>query len=316
MKKNLFLILVAVLVVANVFAQNTFNLIVFSEDAEPFYAFVNGIKQNDKPETNIKITDLNSTNLNLRIVFENKANPQLKQNFMLENGFEHTINLKRNMKKVLKMRYFAKTPLESAANTDVTTIPYHTTETPTGGSSENTQVTTTTGSPTNGSTTTNNNNTSVTISAGGMINMNVQVNETVTQSSSSTTTTSSSTTTPPKSHGGSFNTLPVEPKPVAVNTGCSGPMTTAAYEKMKKTINDKPFSDTKMSTAKIATKNACLSTDQIAGICKLFSMDDDRLEYAKYAYDACTDKTNLFHLSEVFSFSTTTEEFNAFLEKK
>ncbi len=318
MKKNVFLTLIALLAIANVFAQNSFNLVVFSEDGEPFYAYVNGIKQNEKPETNIKITDLNTTNLNLRVVFENKANPQLKQNFMLENGFEHTINLKRNLKKVMKMRYFAKTPLESVVNSDVTTIPYHTTETPTGSSVENTQVTTITGSPSNGSTTTNSNNTSVTISAGGIINMNMQVNET--QSSSSSTTinnsTTTSTVTPKKSQVGSSHTLPVEPNPATINTGCSAPISSVAYEKMKKTINDKPFSDTKMSTAKIATKNACLSTEQIAGICKLFSMDDDRLEYAKYAYDACVDKANLYHLSEVFSFNTTTEEFNAFLQKK
>jgi hypothetical protein len=80
-------------------------------------------------------------------------------------------------------------------------------------------------------------------------------------------------------------------------------------------VEAKPFSDTKMSTAKVATKNSCLSVSQVKEICKLFSMDDDKLTYAKYAYDYCVDKANYYQVSEVFAFSSTTDEFNKFLEQ-
>jgi hypothetical protein len=92
-------------------------------------------------------------------------------------------------------------------------------------------------------------------------------------------------------------------------------MTPSNFETMKKSVESKPFSDTKMSTAKIATKNNCLSVNQVKEISKLFSMDEDKLAYAKYAYDYCVDKGNYFQVSEVFSFSATTDEFNEFLEK-
>jgi hypothetical protein len=150
------------------------------------------------------------------------------------------------------------------------------------------------------------------------ISMNVNDNmgnSTTTHSHSSTTVTSSSSS----SHsGGIKNPSPgsdASIQPVS-NGGCSAPMNSASYEKMKKSVESKPFSDTKMSTAKVATKNACLSAAQIKGICSLFAMDDDKLTYAKFAYDYCTDKANYYEVSEVFSFSSTTDDLNKFLETK
>jgi hypothetical protein len=92
-------------------------------------------------------------------------------------------------------------------------------------------------------------------------------------------------------------------------------MAAANFDKMKQSVEAKPFSDTKMSTAKVATKNSCLSTNQIKEICSLFSMDEDKLTYAKYAYDYCVDKANYYQVGDIFSFSTTTDDFNEFLEK-
>ena len=93
-------------------------------------------------------------------------------------------------------------------------------------------------------------------------------------------------------------------------------MSANAFNQLKNSVEQKPFSDTKMSTAKIATKNNCLSSTQILEICKLFSMDNDKLAYAQFAYDYCTDKSNYYILSEVFAFSSTQEKFNAFLDAK
>jgi hypothetical protein len=331
MKKVNFTLLFLALALGNAFAQNYFNLILFSESGETFDAYVNGVKQNANPESNIKITQLNSTAVNVRVVFENKSYPQLKQNFMLENGFEHTVNIKRNMKKVWKMQYFAKTPIETATGgSNAVVIPYHTTEEPaatvnTGNMGSTTISTNTQPTGNNTSNNTGNNNTSTTgtnttvnMNLGG-INVNFQVNETqTTTSQTSSTVTSTGNAAPPK-HTGTFTSMPVEATPVVntpASTGCSGAMNAAAYERMKKSVSDKPFSDTKMSTAKVATKNACLSADQIAGICKLFSMDDDKLEYAKYAYDFCVDKKNYYQVSNVFTFSGTTDDFNEFLQNK
>ena len=70
-----------------------------------------------------------------------------------------------------------------------------------------------------------------------------------------------------------------------------------------------------MSTAKVATSNACLSVSQIKTLTSLFTMDEDKLSYAKYAYDHCIDKANYYQVSEAFKFSSTTDELNAFLTR-
>jgi len=332
MKKSILLIGAMFVMGLNFIAQNNYNLIIFSEDGDPFFAFVNGIRQNDKPETNIKVTGLNSEALNVRVEFENKALPKLKQNMMPEFGFEHTVNIVKNMKKEMKMRYFGKVALAEAPKSSASTVAYHTSENPvttSGNSSEfntsdgstNTSVTTTT---TTTKVNSNPGDVSINVNMGGA-GMNVNINgmengQGSMNSSSSTTVTTKSSTSSSSTGGGDATVKNPAPKsePVAqpVSTsGCRGAMPTANYDKMKKSIDDKPFSDTKMSTAKVATKNSCLSVEQIKGICGLFSMDDDKLAYAKFAYNYCTDKANYYQVSEIFSFSGTTDSLNKFLEE-
>lgn len=303
------------------------NLVVFSEDGYKFYAFVNGIKQNNVAESNVKITDV-TPNISLRVEFEDKALPQLKQNMALEPGFEHTAKITKDMKKQLKLRYFGQVALNESSSNNVPTVAYHTAENGNTGNyntatsdNGNTSYTTTT-TQVNTNTAANPNGASVNINVDGMsMNMNVNGMDmnsgTVTQSSSSSTvtTTSSSSSSSPKNHNHQQSSTVGESQNVSVgSTGCRAAMSPASFDKMKQSVESKPFSDTKMSTAKVATKNNCISVNQIKEICKLFSMDDDKLTYAKFAYDYCVDKGNYYLVSDVFSFSSTTDELNKFIE--
>ena len=303
------------------------NLVVFSEDGYKFYAFVNGIKQNDVAESNVKITGV-TPNISLRVEFEDKALPQLKQNMALEPGFEHTAKITRDMKKQLKLRYFGQVALNETSSNNVPTVAYHTAENNTTGNyntatSDNGSASyTTTSTTTQINTASNPNGAAVNINVDGMsMNMNISgmdMNSGTTTSSSSTTVTSSSSSSSssPKNHNQQQQSTVGESQNVSVgSTSCKTAMTPAGFDKMKESVEAKPFSETKMSTAKIATKNNCISVSQIKEICKLFSMDDDKLTYAKFAYDYCVDKGNYYLVSDVFSFSTTTDELNKFIEE-
>lgn len=324
MKKNIFTLLGLCLISLSSLCQNKMNLVIFSEDGDPFYAFINGVKQNATAETNVKFTGL-SPNISLRIEFENKALPQLKQTTSLEAGFEHTMRIKRDTKKQLKLRYFGQVPLNESV-TGINTVAYHTAEdqnsynTATGSepvSNSNSSSTTINSTNQTNSSTTNPSNVSVNINMGGVgINMNVSDMESNTQvnSTTSTTVTKSSSSSNSYSNNNSQATQSTNSSPKNPET-CKFAMSAASFTKMKESIESKPFSDTKMSTAKVATKNACLSLNQVKEITKLFSMDDDKLTYAKYAYAYCIEKANYYQVSDVFSFSSTTEELNAFLEQ-
>lgn len=310
MKKCL-LLLAAMLLSAPAFTQEKSNLVVFSDEPEPFFVYVNGIRQNDKAETNVKVTGL-SPNNSVRIVFENKALPELKKTMMLEPGFEFSARIRRDKNGSMKLQPFGQVALSEGRN-DVPSVTYHTSENVAPAQDvTTTQVSTTTRTEAapQGQVS-NSENVSVNVNMAGVgISMNVTGMESQVQSTSSTTVTTTSS-----SQGMSSQAAVSEPAQPVSSSGCTSPMTASSFSTMKKSVESKPFSDTKMSTAKVATKNNCLSVNQVKEICKLFPMDDDKLAYAKYAYDYCVEKGNYYQVSEVFAFSSTTEEFNKFLEQ-
>ncbi|WP_317898470.1 DUF4476 domain-containing protein [Aurantibacillus circumpalustris] len=333
MKKRISILVVLFLSAFFSYSQSNVNLIVFSEDGDAFYVFVNGVKQNNIPETNLKMSNI-SPNISLRIEFENKSLPQLKQTMALEPNFEHTARIKRDAKNQLKLRYFGSVPLNESTVT-VKEVQYNTAENSTSeepktgdGYSYNNNSSSTVTQSNSGNTSPT--NVSINISMPD-INMTVNANDpnaTRTDASHSKTTrnSSASSTYNRGHHSGSGHDSEAKKhnntnSNIKTNTnknfsyGCRAAMSQANFNKIKEAVESKPFSDTKMSTAKVATKNACLSVDQIKVITKLFSMDGDKLTYAKYAYDYCVDKSNYYQVGEVFSFSTTTEELNAFLTK-
>jgi hypothetical protein len=365
MKKSI-LFFAMIMMCVFTYAQNTYNVVIFSEDGEPFFVYANGIRQNDKPETNVKITNLTSEALSMRVQFDNKALPVLKQNFMPEFGYEHTVNIKKNLKKSMKLAYFGRVPLAEAPRTNAATVQYHTAENPMNqatidpepgvknGSVDNNSTVNTSFSETQQVSTTATSqpgNISINMGPGG-INMNVTTEEGTVRNSVTTTTyvgnntvttetvtikghtTPKTTTTTPKhantsSHvtgtvaatGSSVIPRPINPNATVtsslpVNAGCSGPMNDTDYETLKTTVDDTPFADNKLAMARAATRSNCLSVAQIKGITELMSTDDHRLNYAKFAYDYCTEKKNYYQVSEAFSFPSTTQKLNKFLQTK
>lgn len=271
------------------FSQGFYNVVVFSEDGEKFVLFINGIQQNNEPQSNVQATNLTAQVSNLRLEFTNLAYPVLKQNLYAEPGFEHTMRVKKTKKKAIKLQYFGKTPL-SGNNTDS-----HTNSIENNTASESSEVTTNT----------------VTQPAENSINVidvNVGNNTTVVNVIQSNNSS-------PK-YPNQNTTMPVDNVSSSNSSGCVTPMSVASFESFKKLVQEKPFSETKLSTAKAGTKNTCLTSEQIKSICDLFMVDNDKLDYAKYAYQYCFNKSNYVIVSKAFKFTNTTKEFNTFLESQ
>ncbi|CAN5186000.1 hypothetical protein BH09BAC5_BH09BAC5_26800 [soil metagenome] len=76
-----------------VFAQTSNNnLVVFSQDGDKFSLIVNGLRQNEKPETNVKVTGLNAPNYKVRVIFENGNLAPIDQNVYMMDGGENVTN--------------------------------------------------------------------------------------------------------------------------------------------------------------------------------------------------------------------------------
>ena len=79
-------------------------------------------------------------------------------------------------------------------------------------------------------------------------------------------------------------------------------------------IQGETFENSKLSTAKQITSNNYLCVAQIVQICKLFSFENTKLDFAKYAYHYCVDKNNYFQLNEVFTYSSSKDELRKYID--
>ena len=148
-------------------------------------------------------------------------------------------------------------------------------------------------------------------------NVDVQTNGTTTTTTTSTSSTTTNSAVP------AHTTRPSEPAnnqptnaTISGNGNCTRSMDAASFGKAKQSISSKGFDDTRLSTAKQVAKANCLTTDQIQEIMAIFGFEDSRLDFAKFAYDYCFDQNNYFNVSQGFSFDSSTEELNEYIETK
>lgn len=111
-------------------------------------------------------------------------------------------------------------------------------------------------------------------------------------------------------------TTPAAPANTVSSGGCSAAMSATDFSEAKKTISSKGFEDTKLQTAKQVVKNNCLNTNQVTEIIKLFGFEETKLDFAKLAYDKTVDKNNFYKIGDSFSFSSSVDELNKFLDSK
>lgn len=283
------------------------NLTIFSEDGDKFFLVLNGEQQNDEAQTNIKIEDLPQPYYSAKIIFEDKTlKPIAKSAIMITDAdgkmMDVTYKIKKDKTKKVKLSYYSMIPVPvdfmppSGMYVRQWGRPYE----PDYRGGNNPRQ--------------NNPNTvGASVNVGG-VSMNVSITDPDMQMSSSqssshhsTHTTTTTTTTSGgygQTQGGYGNTR-----------GCTWPMNATDFAAAKKTITQSSFDDTKLTTAKSIVSNNCVSTDQVVQLCNLFSFEDNKLEFAKFAYRYTTDPRNYFKVNDVFSFSSNKEELSEFVQK-
>lgn len=334
MKKKLLLCLLIAAVPVLSFAQGCITI--FSEDGDRFYLVLNGVKQNPTPQTNVRVDGLTNDYYAAKILFENGSNPEISKNMLPvkdpgTNDFaEVTYKIKRTKDGQLKLRYFSSTPVPVSYNPPPDMYCMHYGQTPPppppppAGNTTVTQTTYTT-------TTANPSGTSLSINGGGLnmsvnvndpemnggngnVNMSMNINDNGMNANTHTTTTTTTTRSTSYSSN-SYNSAPPPPANTSAN-GCAYPMDNATFGEAVKAIKQASFDDTKFSTAETILNSNCVSTDQVIAICKLFSFEDKKLEFAKKAYSRTTDQRNYFKVANVLTFDSNKEELNGFISGK
>ena len=300
----------------------TANLTIFSEDGAKFYLVLNGERYNDVPQTNIRIEELPNPYYNCKVIFENKALPSItKSALMLTDGNgvmqDVTYRIKKDNKGKNVLRFYSFVPAQQnmvrpsncatyrfgAPNRIINVAPMNT------GSTTTTIQQTTINPAAN-----------VNVNVGGVgINMNVAtptVGGTVTTTTTTTTTNSGYTNDDDMELDYVQNNIRNNRNNTNANRngGCRVAMNNVDFEDAKRTIANNGFDETRLSTAKQIISSNCLNTNQISAILKIFSFEDSKLDFAKYAYDFCIDRNNYFKISNAFSFESSKKELNSYIQ--
>lgn len=302
MKFRFALLLFIVLAPAFSFAQGCIT--VFSEDGDPFYLVLNGIKQNPTPQTNVHIDGLPNEFYSAKILFADPKKEPISKNLPVKDAAtgqfaDVTYKIKTGKDGSPKLRYFGATPVPVNYVPPADMYVMHYGEpAPATTITQTTTTTTTSGNAGGGS---------VTIGTGmGGVNMNININDpnggTVTHQTTTTTTSySSEVSGQPVEEGRS--TMPI----------CNYPMNFQTFKAARESVQQASFEETKLSTAKAVLSSNCISVDQVINMCSQFSFEASKLDFAKYAYPKTTDKSNYFKVNNVFSFDASKTDLNDYI---
>ncbi len=303
MKKIYFAIALLLPLLSFAQRQSVANLTVFSEDGYKFYLVLNGERQNDIPQSNIRIEELPQPYYSARVIFaDSTIAPVSKNSLMLTDAdgtmMDVTYRIKVDKNKKAKLNAYSAIPVQQDFIAPSGTYVRHYGRND-GGIMQDGVIT---------RTTTTSNTIGASVNVPGM-NVNISISD-PDDAFSTTTTTTTTTSSSSSSHSSHSTTNPGQPS----GSNCNGwPMKAGDFSAAKQTILESAFDDTRLSTAKSIASSNCLSTDQVVEICKIFSFEDSKLAFAKYAYKYTTDPKNYFKVNNVFAFSSSKDELNALI---
>lgn len=122
MKKFITLFLLVVGYLA--FSQNN-DIVVYTLESEPFYVILNGIRQNENLETNIRVENVDGEFHRMRVIFENDKFPPLDQSI---NFFESNSEIKIEIvyrKNKFRTRFMGESKKDNKASKEQTHVSYH-----------------------------------------------------------------------------------------------------------------------------------------------------------------------------------------------
>jgi hypothetical protein len=93
---------------------------------------------------------------------------------------------------------------------------------------------------------------------------------------------------------------------------CSVAVSDSEFEQYKGAIKAESFSDNQMEVAKQVP--LCLSTTQIKAVMAIFSFEESKLSFAKFAYSNCVDAKNYYLINSALTYSASKTELNQFVK--
>ncbi|MBK6752767.1 MAG: DUF4476 domain-containing protein [Flavobacteriales bacterium] len=311
-------------------AAQTTDLVFFSDDGLKFTLLVDGDQKNAKPASRVVASGIRNEQPMLIINFEDPGVAPIKKAGYFPLGMEYTMMITTNKKGEKVIRATGQAALGNSGALVIDEKPRPTEfrddnpavlENPSGTTGSTVIVTEQTIQPLDGE------HVHMNVDMNGVgVNMNVNVTGTTSATSTTTTTTTTTTYVVDESPNTTATRPPApepEPEPEVYympgytgRIGCPWPMSPSEFADAKTSIGSKSFEDTKMSMAKQVVSDRCVTVDQVKGVMQLFSFEESKLDFAKFAYDHTYDLSNYYKLNDAFTFESSVDDLSTFLRDR
>jgi hypothetical protein len=341
--KNLFTtILITVFAAGSLLAQlPSSNLVFFSENGERFIVIMNGLRYNDEPATNVRLTDLSPNRYKVKIILEQEELGQATTTINLDPALERTFNIRAKKKtavgntfnrmgnqvardlnvrdtttntnkELYVIRWISDVPLAvpiQAQQPVYQQVPPAQQQSTTIQSGGTVQQTTTTTVRTDGVAPVGGTGVNMSVNDPALgVNFNMSVGTptgTVQQTTTTTTTVSGGAPVQQQTH----YVMPGYGGPI----GCPWPMQQQDFNAAKSTIAGKSFEDTKLTIAQQVFNSNCMTSAQVTEILGLFTFEDSKIDFAKFAYGRTYDIGNYYLVNNAFTFESSIDDLNDYI---
>ena len=334
---------------SSIVQAQTLDLVMFADDGAKFTLIVDGDEKNAEPAARVVATGLKNETSIVMIRFAEASIPQMRKTLYLTLGQEYTVMITTNKKGERVLRQTGEAAL-GTAKPEVVAKPSAATfveDKPAVAPSTNVveqevvvggvhQVTTVTVVEENGKGDSTGEDISISMGMPGGVGFDVKVRvdekgmdtrSTETKGGTTTRTTTTTTTTSTPKPAVTRAAIEVAPAPVKEPevyrmpgytgpVGCGMPMSATEFAEAKKSIESKNFEDTKMTMAKQVGRDRCFTAEQVKTIMGVFSFEDSKLDFARYAYDRTHDIGNYYKLNDAFTFESSVDDLNEYLQTR
>ena len=248
------------------------TLSVFSENGEQFFLVLNGINQNNVPQSRIRVEGLPEYGNEVQIVFADNRTPAIRKTINIADPVDgREVNM--TLKVVRDREGYARLRFHKCSEIDHNYRPEHG---------------------------------EYVMNYGNPQQTNTLTETTYTDPNTGQVVTQTTTTVPNgNGYNGRSNVQAPPPAPMAMDP--------QSFRDVKQSISGASFEDTKLSTAKTIAGSNYFSTVQIIEICKLFSFEDTKMAFAKFAYSRTVDQNTYYHVANVFDFDSNKQALNQFI---
>jgi hypothetical protein len=322
--KKLTLIIFSAVIVFQLQAQKPLATF-FASGGEEFYVIMDGKKINSEPQSRVENIQLDNDWAKVKIVFKNEEILPIEKNIQgvdadgNKSSVTWEISQSGKGKWQIKPTSWSKLEAASTPKSNIIEEPVYE-EGPVKENTTTTQTVTTTvqQDPYAGSTVNSGINMNINITdQGETANMNINMSlpgGTVTQSQSSSQTTYTTITTTTVSENTQKESSPAPNN--NSKSGCTQPVSKDKFASVKQSIESKSYEDSKLTVAKQVMKSNCLTANQVKEIMMLFTYETSKVDFAKAAYQYTFDVENYYILNDAFTYESSIDELNEYIDKQ